>query len=200
MPSGLFLWSGLNSATSADLTSTFSPAAVAVGLKESEVGNMLSIAWAGHYGNDFMDNCRAKRVYIQGDVPCHMVPKDLEHWRVHNATGGLAPFSPFSTTSRKYGAQMLYRYNGVAAAQLQRSPAEGVMTGEAMAEMRPLAAQRPSGFELSGRPLRWRKLRRTARQACFMRCRLGVFLSLAVLYESWSVPFAGMLARWLAHG
>lgn len=170
-------------------------AAGAMGLSATEVGNMLSIAWAGRYVNDFIDSSRTKRVYVQGDAPYRMVPEDLEHWRVRNATGGLVPFSTFSKTSWKYGAQGLYRYNGVAAVQLQGSPAEGVTTGEAMAEMQALAAQLPKGFEIAWTGLSLEEIEAGGQAGLLYALSLAaVFLCLAALYESWSIPFAVMLA------
>jgi len=170
-------------------------AAGAMGLSATEVGNMLSIAWAGRYVNDFIDSSRTKRVYVQGDAPYRMVPEDLEHWRVRNATGGLVPFSTFSKTSWKYGAQGLYRYNGVAAVQLQGSPAEGVTTGEAMAEMQALAAQLPQGFEIAWTGLSLEEIEAGGQAGLLYALSLAaVFLCLAALYESWSIPFAVMLA------
>jgi multidrug efflux pump len=170
-------------------------AAGAMGLSATEVGNMLSIAWAGRYVNDFIDSSRTKRVYVQGDAPYRMVPEDLEDWRVRNATGGLVPFSTFSKTSWKYGAQGLYRYNGVAAVQLQGSPAEGVTTGEAMAEMQALAAQLPKGFEIAWTGLSLEEIEAGGQAGLLYALSLAaVFLCLAALYESWSIPFAVMLA------
>ncbi|MEH6647670.1 efflux RND transporter permease subunit [Sulfitobacter sp.] len=170
-------------------------AAGAMGLSATEVGNMLSIAWAGRYVNDFIDNSRTKRVYVQGDAPYRMVPEDLEHWRVRNATGGLVPFSTFSKTSWKYGAQGLYRYNGVAAVQLQGSPAEGVTTGEAMTEMQALAEQLPPGFEIAWTGLSLEEIEAGGQAGLLYALSLAaVFLCLAALYESWSIPFAVMLA------
>ncbi|MEP2579605.1 MAG: efflux RND transporter permease subunit, partial [Roseibium sp.] len=121
----------------------------AMGLSATDVGDMLSIAWAGRYVNDFLDRGRIKRVYVQGDAPYRMVPEDIEQWRVRNDTGGLVPLSNFSNANWRFGPQGLYRYNGVAAVQLQGSPAAGVSSGEAMIEMEALAAQLPPGYQIA---------------------------------------------------
>ena len=170
-------------------------AAGAMGLSATDVGDLLSTAWAGRYVNDFTDRGRIKRVYIQGDAPYRMVPEDIEKWRVRNATGGLVPFSNFATGSWEFGPQGLYRYNGVAAVQLQGSPAPGVTTGEAMAEMEALAAQLPPGFQVAWTGLSLEE-QEAGNQAGFLYAMslVAVFLCLAALYESWSIPFAVMLA------
>jgi len=170
-------------------------AAGAMGLSATDVGDLLSTAWAGRYVNDFTDRGRIKRVYVQGDAPYRMVPEDIEKWRVRNATGGLVPFSNFATGSWEFGPQGLYRYNGVAAVQLQGGPAPGVTTGEAMAEMEALAAQLPPGFQVAWTGLSLEE-QEAGNQAGFLYAMslVAVFLCLAALYESWSIPFAVMLA------
>jgi HAE1 family hydrophobic/amphiphilic exporter-1/multidrug efflux pump len=170
-------------------------AAGAMGLSATEVGNMLSVAWAGRYVNDFIDGNRIKRVYVQGDAPYRMVPEDIERWRVRNATGGLVPFSTFSKGNWEFGAQGLYRYNGVAAVQLQGSPAEGVTSGEAMNEMVALADALPPGFEIAWTGLSLEEIESGDQAGLLYALSLAaVFLCLAALYESWSIPFAVMLA------
>ncbi len=170
-------------------------AAGAMGLSATDVGDLLSVAWAGRYVNDFLDRGRIKRVYVQGDAPYRMVPEDIEQWRVRNASGGMVPFSNFAKASWQFGPQGLYRYNGVAAIQLQGSPAAGVTTGEAMAEIEALVEQLPPGFQVA-----WTGLSLEEREAGDQAALLyalslaAVFLCLAALYESWSIPFAVMLA------
>ncbi|WP_424988101.1 efflux RND transporter permease subunit [Microbulbifer sp. S227A] len=170
-------------------------AAGAMGLSATEVGDMLSVAWAGQYVNDFIDAGRIKRVYVQGDAPYRMVPEDIERWRVRNATGGLVPFSTFSKANWQYGPQGLYRYNGVSAVQLQGNPVPGVTTGEAMAEIEALAAQLPPGFEVAWTGLSLEEIESGSQAGLLYALSLAaVFLCLAALYESWSIPFAVMLA------
>jgi multidrug efflux pump len=166
----------------------------AMGLSASEVGNLLTVAWAGRYVNDFIDGGRIKKVYVQGEADARAVPSDLQKWRVRNASGGLVPFSNFSEGSWSYGPQGLYRYNGVPSMRIQGSPAPGVSSGEAMAEIERLAAQLP-GYNVA-----WTGLSLEERESGNMAPLLyalslaAVFLSLAALYESWVVPFAVMLA------
>jgi multidrug efflux pump len=167
----------------------------AMGVTASDVGQLLTTAWAGRYVNDFIDQGRIKRVYVQGEAPDRATPSDIEKWRVRNASGGLVPFSNFARGSWAYGAQGLYRYNGVPSAQIQGSPAPGVSTGDAMAEMQRLVDQLPAGFDLAWTGLSLEE-QQSGNQAplLYALSLAAVFLSLAALYESWSIPFAVMLA------
>ncbi len=170
-------------------------AAGAMGLSAREVGELLSVAWAGRYVNDFLDRGRIKRVYVQGDAPYRMVPEDIEAWRVRNSSGGLVPLSNFSSSNWKFGPQGLYRYNGVSAIQMQGSPAEGFTTGEAMAEIEALSQQLPPGYQIAWTGLSLEE-RESGDQAglLYALSLAAVFLCLAALYESWTIPFAVMLA------
>ncbi|SEN25259.1 multidrug efflux pump [Roseovarius tolerans] len=167
----------------------------AMGLTPTDVGELLQIAWAGTYVNDFLDQGRIKRVYVQGESEARATPTDIDKWRVRNASGGLVPFSNFAEGNWDYGAQGLYRYNGIPSVQLQGSPAPGVSTGEAMAEMERLATELGTGFELAWTGLSLEE-RESGNQAplLYALSLAAVFLSLAALYESWSIPFAVMLA------
>ena len=167
----------------------------AMGLTPNDVGQLLQVAWAGTYVNDFIDQGRIKRVYVQGEAEARATPKDIEKWRVRNVSGGLVPFSNFAQGNWDYGAQGLYRYNGVPSIQIQGSPVEGVTTGEAMAEMERLVAQLGPGFDVAWTGLSLEE-RESGSQAplLYALSLAAVFLSLAALYESWSIPFAVMLA------
>ena len=167
----------------------------AMGLTPTDVGQLLQIAWAGTYVNDFIDQGRIKRVYVQGEAEGRATPSDIEKWRVRNASGGLVPFSNFSEGTWDYGAQGLYRYNGIPSIQIQGSPAQGVSTGEAMAEMERLVGQLGEGYDLAWTGLSLEE-RQSGNQAplLYALSLAAVFLSLAALYESWSIPFAVMLA------
>ena len=167
----------------------------AMGLTPTDVGQLLQIAWAGTYVNDFIDQGRIKRVYVQGEAKGRATPSDIEKWRVRNASGGLVPFSNFSEGQWDYGAQGLYRYNGIPSIQIQGSPAQGVSTGEAMAEMERLVGQLGDGYDLAWTGLSLEE-RQSGNQAplLYALSLAAVFLSLAALYESWSIPFAVMLA------
>ncbi|NIZ10329.1 efflux RND transporter permease subunit [Pseudooceanicola sp. HF7] len=167
----------------------------AMGVTATDVSSLLSTAWAGTYVNDFIDGGRIKRVYVQGNRDSRATPTDTELWRVRNASGGLVPLSNFATGNWEMGAQGIYRYNGVPAMQIQGSPAPGVSSGEAMAEMERLVDQLPPGFALE-----WTGLSLEERESgnaaglLYGLSLAAIFLSLAALYESWTIPFAVMLA------
>ncbi|SDG49539.1 efflux RND transporter permease subunit [Alloyangia pacifica] len=170
-------------------------AAGAMGVTPTNVGNTLSIAWAGQYVNDFNDNGRIKRVYVQGEPDSRATPSDLEKWRVRNASGDLVPFANFTKESWTYGPQGLNRYNGIPSMQIQGSPVPGVTTGEAMAEIEKLASQLPPGYQIA-----WTGLSLEERDSggsaglLYGLSLAAIFLCLAALYESWTIPFSVMLA------
>ncbi len=186
--------SGLEDAAQFNLSIDWRKAG-AMGLSANDVGALLTVAWAGRYVNDFVDGGRIKKVYVQGEADARAVPSDLQKWRVRNASGGLVPFANFSEGSWSYGPQGLYRYNGVPAMRIQGSPAPGVSTGEAMAEMERLVAQLGGGYDPAWTGLSLEE-RQSGSQAplLYALSLAAVFLSLAALYESWSIPFAVMLA------
>lgn len=167
----------------------------AMGVAATDVGQLLSTAWAGTYVNDFIDEGRTKRVYVQGEAEARSVPSDIEKWRVRNSNGGLVPFSNFTTADWAYGPQGVNRYNGVPAMQIQGEPAAGVSTGEAIEELNRLAEQLPPGFQISLTGLSLEE-QEAGNQAplLYALSLAAIFLALAALYESWSIPFAVMLA------
>ncbi|MFX0545969.1 efflux RND transporter permease subunit [Roseovarius sp. S1116L3] len=167
----------------------------AMGVSATDVGSLLSTAWAGQYVNDFVDEGRIKRVYVQGEADARAVPSDIEKWRVRNANGGLVPFSNFVDAAWTYGPQGVNRYNGVPAMQIQGSPAPGVSTGDAIAEIERLAGQLPPGFQISLTGLSLEEQESGSQAPLLYGLSLAaIFLALAALYESWSIPFAVMLA------
>ncbi|MCB1462905.1 MAG: efflux RND transporter permease subunit [Nitratireductor sp.] len=167
----------------------------AMGVTASDVSSLLAIAWAGRYVNDFVDRGRIKKVYVQGEADARMLPNDIERWRVRNATGGLVPFSNFAEGNWRFGPQGLYRYNGLPAMQLQGTPATGVTTGEAMNEMERLAGQLSGGYNMAWTGLSLEERQSSGQAPLLYALSLAVvFLSLAALYESWSIPAAVMLA------
>ncbi|WP_417255843.1 efflux RND transporter permease subunit [Celeribacter halophilus] len=170
-------------------------AAGAMGVSPSEVGNTLAIAMAGTYVNDFNDNGRTKRVYVQGDADARATPTDLQKWRVRNSSGELVPFSNFTTERWVYGPQGLSRYNGTPSMQIQGSPAPGVSTGEAMAEIEKLVEQIPGGYAVAWTGLSLEE-RESGSQApmLYLLSLAAIFFCLAALYESWAIPFSVMLA------
>ncbi len=167
----------------------------AMGVTAADVGALLRVGWAGAYVNDFVDNGRIKKVYVQGDAASRAEPSDLSKWRVRNASGGLVPFSNFATGSWAYGPQGVNRYNGVQAMQVQGSPAPGVSTGDAMAEVEELVAQLPDGFNIAWTGLSLEERQSGSQAPLLYALSLAtIFLALAALYESWSIPFAVILA------
>ena len=152
------------------------------------------MAWGGAYVDDFIDRGRVKRVYMQADAPFRMVPEDFLKWSVRNNTGEMVPFSAFATSRWEYGSPRLERYNGMPAMQVQGEGAPGVSSGEAMDEVEALVAQLPPGIGME-----WTAMSYQERQAgsqttlLYILSLLIVFLALAALYESWSVPTAVLM-------
>ncbi|ACM03350.1 efflux RND transporter permease subunit [Cereibacter sphaeroides] len=167
----------------------------AVGVTAAQVGDFLNTAWAGSYVNDFLDQGRVKRVYVQGEPWARTDPDDLDLWRIPNKDGEFVALSTFADQTWFYGPQQVARYNAVRSMEIQGQPVPGISSGEAMAEMERLAAQLPPGFALE-----WTGLSLEEREAgdqaslLFLLSVGAVFLCLAALYESWSVPIAVLLA------
>ena len=168
--------------------------ASALGVTIAEINNTLSIALGASYVNDFIDRGRVKKVYIQGEPGSRMNPEDLQKWYVRNSIGEMVPFSSFAKGQWIYGAPKLSRYNGVEAMEILGAPAPGYSTGEAMAEVERLAAQLPAGIGYSWTGLSYEeRLSGSQAPALYALSLLMVFLCLAALYESWSIPIAVML-------
>ena len=169
-----------------------------MGVTMAAVNDMLATAWGGNYIDDFVDRGRLKRVYLQGAAPSRMLPEDLRKWHVRNASGDMVPLSAFSTASWTYGSPRLERYNGIPTRQIQGSAAPGSSSGQAMATMERLVTQVQQNFP--GIDLEWTALSFEERQSgaqaplLYALSLLVVFLCLAALYESWSLPFSVMLA------
>ncbi|MBI1262158.1 MAG: efflux RND transporter permease subunit [Rhizobiales bacterium] len=163
--------------------------ASALGLDLSDINNTLSDAFGSAYVNDFIDKGRVKKVYIQADAPYRMVPSDLDKWYVRNATGMMVPFSAFSTGNWTYGPPKLERFNGSASVEIQGSPASGKSSGDAMTEMESLVKKLPKGFGYAWTGLSYEE-RASGEQApaLYAISLLFVFLCLAALYESWTIP------------
>lgn len=166
----------------------------ALGLSMGQVNSTLSTAWGGAYVNDFIDKGRVKKVYVQGDAVSRMVPEDLNKWYARNADGQMVPFSAFATAYWEYGSPRLERYNGVPAVQIQGEPAPGVSSGDAMEAMEEIAAQLPPGFSIDWTGLSYQeRMSGSQAPALYAISLIVVFLCLAALYESWSIPFSVML-------
>ena len=169
--------------------------ALALGLSVNDINTTLSAAWGSAYIDNFMERNRVKKVYLQAEAEARMNELDLGKWYIRNATGQMVPCTAFITTSWDYGSPRLERFNGVGAMNIQGAPAPGVSTGEAMAEMERIAAEvLPSGFGISWTGVSFQeRLSGTQAPLLYAVSLLIVFLSLAALYESWSIPFAVML-------
>jgi hydrophobe/amphiphile efflux-1 (HAE1) family protein len=168
--------------------------ASALGLSIEDINNTLSSAIGGSYVNDFVDRGRVKRVYIQADAPFRMQPGDLDSWYVRNASGGMVPMSAVASGSWTLSPPALERYGGASATEIVGEPAPGVSTGTALTEVEHIIAQLPAGigYEWSGISYQ-EKLSGAQAPALYGISILFVFLCLAALYESWSLPFSVML-------
>ncbi|KGQ13380.1 Multidrug resistance protein MexB [Beauveria bassiana D1-5] len=166
----------------------------ALSVSIGDINRTLSLAWGAGYINDFIDRERVKRVYIQGEASSRMLPQDLDKWFVRNASDTMVPFSAFSSAKWSYGPQKLNRYNGVQSFNLQGAPAQGFSTGQAMAEIERIAVNLPPGvgFNWTGMSFEER-LSGSQVPALYAISLIVVFLCLAALYESWSIPSAVML-------
>jgi len=168
--------------------------ASALGLSIADVNQTLQTGWASTYVNDFIDRGRVKRVYVQGDPQSRMQPEDINRWYVRNNQGEMVPFSAFGTGTWTYGPQKLVRFNGVPAYQIQGGPAPGRSSGEAMRVMEQLVSKLPAGvgFEWNGLSYEERKSGSQAPMLYALSLAI-VFLCLAALYESWSIPTTVLL-------
>ncbi|WP_210557946.1 MULTISPECIES: efflux RND transporter permease subunit [unclassified Pseudomonas] len=168
--------------------------AQALGLSLSDINSTLSISFGSSYVNDFIDRGRVKKVYVQGQAGARMSPEDLKKWYVRNSAGTMVPFSAFAKGEWIYGSPKLARYNGVEAMEVLGSPAPGYSTGEAMAEVEAIAKKLPAGVGISWTGLSYEeRLSGSQAPALYALSLLMVFLCLAALYESWSIPIAVML-------
>jgi multidrug efflux pump len=165
----------------------------ALGLNQGDVNSTLATAWGGRYVNDFIDNGRVKRVYVQGDAQYRSDPSDLNQWYVRGSDGQMAPFSAFSETGWSTGPSSLSRFQGVPAFEIQGQAAPGVSSGTAMARMEELASQVPgTSVAWSGASFQER-LSSGQAPLLYAMSLLVVFLCLAALYESWTIPVAVLL-------
>ncbi|QHE87277.1 efflux RND transporter permease subunit [Hydrogenophaga sp. BPS33] len=169
--------------------------AAALGLSTNDINSVLSSAMGGSYVNDFVHNGRVKRVYVQGDAPYRMLPQDIGQWTVRNRSGEMVPFSTFSTTRWTSSAPQLMRYNGSPSMEMQADAAPGVSSGAAMRAIEEIMSEMPVGigYEWTGASLQERQSGAQA-PLLYAISILFVFLCLAALYESWSVPFSVILA------
>ena len=168
--------------------------ASAFGLTITDINNTLSAAWGSQFVDDFIDRGRVKRVFIQGDAPSRMLPQDLTDWYVRNPAGQMVPFSAFADTKWDRGSPKLERYNGVPSVEIQGAPVAGVTTGASLDAMEGYVKKLPPGFDLEWTGLSYEeRLSGSQAPALYAFSLIVVFLCLAALYESWSIPVAVML-------
>ena len=168
--------------------------ASALGLTITDINNTLSAAWGSQFVDDFIDRGRVKRVFIQGDAPSRMLPQDLTDWYLRNSTGQMVPFSAFADAQWGHGSPKLERYNGVPSVEILGAPAAGITTGAALDAMERYVKQLPPGFDLEWTGLSYEeRLSGSQAPALYALSLIVVFLCLAALYESWSIPVAVML-------
>jgi multidrug efflux pump len=165
-----------------------------LGVSFADINSVLGTAWGSAYINDFIENGRVKKVYLQAAPEFRMLPEDINRWYIMNNKREMVPFSAFSTAHWEYGSPRLERYNGIPAMEIMGQAAPGVSTGEAMDEMEKMAAQLPPGigFEWTGLSYE-EKLSGAQAPALYAISLLVVFLAVAALYESWTIPFVNLL-------
>ena len=166
----------------------------ALGVSVAEISDTLTSAWGGSFINDFLDRGRVKRVYMQADAPFRMLPEDLNRFYLRNSDGEMVPFSNFSSAEWSMASPRLERYNGLPAVEIQGQAAPGMSSGDAMDAMEAIAENLPEGMGIEWTGLSYEE-RQSGSQAplLYALSLLIVFLCLAALYESWSIPFAVML-------
>jgi hydrophobe/amphiphile efflux-1 (HAE1) family protein len=161
----------------------------------SDVGAFLNTVWSGAYVNDFLYDGRVKRVYVQGEPWARTAPEDLSLWRVQNTNGDFVDFSTFATQEWAFGPQQVSRYGALPAMKIEGSAADGNSSGDALVAMEKLAAQLPPGFQLQ-----WTGMSLEEKEAgagamiLYALALAAVFLCLAALYESWTIPMSVLLA------
>ena len=165
--------------------------AQALGVAVSSVNTVLSTALGSAYIDDFVYNNRVKKVYLQSDSAYRMLPDDFSFWHVKNQKGEMVPYDAFATTTKSYGSPSLVRYDGVAAMGISGSAAPGMSSGQAMAIMEKLSKNLPKGFSYDWTDISYQE-RQTGSQTTtlYLISLIVVFLSLAALYESWTVPIS----------
>ncbi len=168
--------------------------ASALAVDLADVNRTLAAAWGSSYVNDFIENGRVKKVYMQSDAKYRMMPEDLDHWYVRNGLGEMVPISAFATTNWDYGSPRLERFNGLASVNIQGASGPGVASGDAMAAMEEMVAKLPGGIGLEWQGLSYEE-REAGEQgpALYALSMIVVFLCLAALYESWAIPISVMM-------
>jgi len=166
----------------------------ALGVTLSDVNSVLSTAWGGSYVNDFINQGRIKKVYVQADASFRMMPEDLKQWYVKNDKDEMVPMSSFARSYWSYGSPRLERYNGVSSVEILGAAAPGLSTGEAMSAIEAMVAELPAGIGMEWTGLSdQEKASGNQTTLLYAISILVVFLCLAALYESWSIPFSVLM-------
>jgi multidrug efflux pump len=168
--------------------------AAALGLLASDINATLATAWGGQYVDDFIDRGRVKRVYVQSDAPFRMLPEDFNQWTVRNVRGEMVPFAAFASWRWEFGSPRLERFDGAPALEIAGDAAPGVSSGTAMAEVERIVAALPRGVGVAWTGQSYQERRAGAQTPLlYTLSLLVVFLCLAALYESWTIPTAVLL-------
>jgi multidrug efflux pump len=164
----------------------------ALGVPAADIDQTFSIAWGSSYVNNFLDvDNRIKKVYVQGDSKFRMNPEDLNAWYLRNSSGGMVPFGAFGSGKWIFGSPKLERYNGISAVEIQGAAAPGKSTGQAMKAIEAIAAKLPAGIGYEWTGLSYQEIQSGSQAPILYGISiLVVFLCLAALYESWSIPFS----------
>jgi multidrug efflux pump len=166
----------------------------ALGVSLTDINSVLATAWGSSYVNDFIENGRVKKVFVQAAAESRMVPEDLNKWFVRNNRNEMVPFAAFASAHWQYGSPRLERYNSIPSVEIMGQAAPGISTGEAMSEMERMVAQLPPGIGFEWTGLSYEEQNAGAQApALYAISLLVVFLSVAALYESWTIPFVNLL-------
>lgn len=165
--------------------------ASALGLSLSDVRSTMSYAFGGSYVNDFLDNNRVKKVYVQGDEKFRMKPDDIYQWYVRSNNNEMTPFNSFAKTYWTYGPDSLSRFNGESSFEIQGDASQGYSSGQAMEEIKKIANELPAGSTYSWSGISYQQqMAGSNSMALYAISIIVVFLCLAALYESWSIPIS----------
>ncbi|WED43850.1 efflux RND transporter permease subunit [Legionella cardiaca] len=168
--------------------------AEALGASINDINQTISTNLGSTYVNDFIDRGRVKKVYVQAEAKFRMLPNDIKEWYVRGQDGQMIPFSAFATSRWEFGSPRLERYNGLPSMEILGEAAPGKSTGEAMLLMEKLASKLPAGIGYDWTGMSYQE-RLSGSQApmLYTISLIVIFLCLAALYESWSIPFSVML-------
>ena len=168
--------------------------ASALGLSMTDINNTLSVAWGSSYIDQFMYNGRVKEVYLMGKAGSRVTPEDFNKWYFRNSSGSMVPFSAFASGEWVSGSPHYERFNGMTAEEILGSPAGGYSSGEAMKAVEQIAAKLPKGFRVQWYGISYEEQASGSQTVqLYAISILVVFLCLAALYESWSIPFSVIL-------